>query len=63
MSDAEDAEEDQRTIEVDDRVYRRFEQRRKATKNEHVPAMEESLFLSSLLDTEEAVRRGYYGDE
>lgn len=58
----EDAEGTQHTIDVDERVYRRFEERREATKNEHVPAMDQSLFLDSLLDTDEAVRRGHYDD-
>ncbi len=49
-------------IELDASLYERFEEERKKTKNEHVPAMDQATFLSALLDTNEAVRRGYYDD-
>jgi hypothetical protein len=48
--------------EFEQRVLQRFEEERQKTKNEHVPAMDPSTFLDSLLDTREAVRRGYYDD-
>jgi hypothetical protein len=54
---------EQATIRVDRAVFERFEERRQGTQNRHVPAMSESTLLSSLLDTVEAVERGYYDDE
>jgi len=50
------------TIEVDRLTYERFEQQRQSTKNEHVPAMDPSVFLDALLDTDEAIRNGYYAE-
>ena len=50
-------------IEVSERVYQRFEEEREKTKTQHVPEMGEELFLSALLDTHEAVGRGYYSDD
>ena len=51
-----------RSIEVSPETYRRFEKRRKETKNAHVPEMDQSTFLASLLDTQQAVKEGYYDD-
>jgi len=49
-----------RPLMVDGDVHARFERARENTKNEHIPAMEQSDFLSSLLDTKEAAEQGYY---
>lgn len=62
-TDTGDAECDGRVIEIDAATYERFEERRKRTKTDHVPAMDQATFLNSLLDTEKAVREGYYDDE
>lgn len=65
MSDADpqDMTEQTETIEVDADVYQRFEEAREQTKNEYLPEMKPTTFLSSLLDTQEAVREGYYDDD
>lgn len=52
-----------RTLEVKAAVHERFERQRKETKNAHMPAMEPSVFLSALLDTQQAAQEGYYSDE
>ena len=56
-------QEEQPTITVEQQVYERFEERRKETKTDSVPELDQSTFLSSLLDTEKAAREGYYDDE
>lgn len=58
-----ETESQQKTITVDPSVYERFEEERKGTKTDHSPAMDQTVFLCSLLDTQEAVREGYYDDE
>ena len=60
---AESTEHEGPTINVDASVYERFEEERKKTKTEHAPAMDESTFLSALLDTNQAVEEGYYDAE
>lgn len=50
-------------IEVDPAVYQRFEAAREQTEQHDVPKMDQSTFLSHLLDTRKAVRQGYYDDE
>lgn len=54
---------DTRVIEVDAATYERFEGERQKTKSDHAPAMDEGTFLSALLDTNKAVREGYYDGE
>lgn len=54
--------DNQRTIEVSERTYRRFEQRREATAQRDLPPMDADTFLGTLLDTAEAARNGYYAD-
>lgn len=51
------------TIEVDATVYERFEEERQKTKTDHAPPMNQATFLSALLDTNQAVKEGYYDDE
>ena len=58
----EDPGDRTRSIEVSPETYRRFEERREETKNSHVPEMDQSSFLASLLDTQQAAREGYYDD-
>jgi len=55
--------DDTKTLDVDASTIERFHEKRKETKTQHVPAMDASTFLSSLLDTLEAVEEGYYNDE
>jgi hypothetical protein len=52
-----------RSIKVDPETYERFEEQRKEAKTEHIPPMDQSSFLSSLLDTQQAVLEGRYNDE
>ncbi len=54
--------DDQRTIEVSERTYERFEERREESGDEHLPPMDQSSYLSSLLDTAQAVENGLYTD-
>lgn len=54
---------DQPVIEVDRATYERFEQHRQQTATDSVPEMDQSTFLDSLLDTQKAVREGYYDAE
>ncbi len=56
------SKDDQRTIEVSERVYQRFEHRREESGDEHLPPMDQGSYLSSLLDTAEAVENGLYTD-
>lgn len=53
-------ESDGPKIEVPASVYERFEEERQKTKTVHAPAMDQATFLSALLDTNQAVREGYY---
>jgi len=54
---------DTHTLEADKSTIERFHDKRKETKNQHVPAMDADTFLNSLLDTLEAVEEGHYNDE
>jgi hypothetical protein len=49
-------------LSVSESTIKRFEEKRMETKNELVPEMNQDAFLNSLLDTVEAVERGYYGE-
>mgnify|MGYP000541810206 CR=1 FL=1 len=51
------------SLDVDEDVLQRFEEARQDTKNDYTPPMEPFLFLSALLDTQEAVRNGYYHND
>ena len=53
-------EHDGPVVEIDAVTFERFEEERKKTKTAHAPAMCPSTFLSALLDTNKAVREGYY---
>lgn len=66
MSDAKSRkaiERDGPSINVSAAVYERFEEEREKTKTVDAPAMDPATFLSALLDTNEAVREGYYDDD
>ena len=41
----------------------RFHEKRKEIQTDHIPPMGNDSFLNSLLDTLDAVERGYYNDE
>lgn len=47
-------------VELSAAVYERFEEEREKTKTDHAPAMDQATFLNALLDTNKAVREGYY---
>lgn len=51
------------TIEVSEQTYERFHDRRVETAERDVPPMDADTFLSSLLDTQQAAREGYYSRE
>lgn len=55
-------EHDGPVIEVDKATYERLEEARENTKTRHAPAMNPSTFLSALLDTQKAVREGFYDE-
>jgi hypothetical protein len=55
-------DDDTKTITVSEQTYQRFQEARKETKTQHVPAMNEDDYLASLLDTQSAVRDGYYSN-
>jgi chorismate mutase len=65
VSDSQDGSiaEEPCTIEVSARVFERFEELRKQTENEHVPAMSQESYLDALMDTQIAVEEGYYDAE
>lgn len=59
----EEEERDKPVIEVEQQTYDRFEKERQQTANESIPEMDQSTFLSSLLDTKQAAQEGYYEDD
>jgi len=63
MSDKE-SDNATRSIEVSPETYQRFEEYRSETETwGHTPRMGKSAYLEALLDTEQAVREGYYDGE
>ena len=57
---SDDTEHGGPTIELPASVYERFEEEREKTRTDSVPPMDQATFLSALLDTNQAVRDGYY---
>lgn len=55
-----DTEHEGPVVEIDAATFERFEEERQKTKTDYAPEMDPSTFLSALLDTQQAVREGYY---